>query len=185
MITSKQDMREYIKTDLQVQPQSGSFFRRILGDSIVKFKIHLRHCEYLYNVHPVLWKIRYIYHNAICHLILRRYCSEIPINVFGKGLKIWHMERIIINGKSNVGDFCSISSGVVIAHAHDECPTIGNYCELMIDSKVLGGIAVPDHCRIGAGALVIKTIAEPNTTWGGVPAKKISNRGTVERPMPI
>lgn len=95
------------------------------------------------------------------------------------------MERIIVNSQSVVGDYCSLSSGVVIAHAHDKCPTIGNYCELMIDSKVLGGIKVPDHCRIGASALVIKTITESNTTWGGVPARKISNHGTIERPMPI
>ena len=185
MIESKQDLKEYINADLLVQPRSHSLLIRLFGDSIVKFKKHLRYCEYCYNTHPFLWKIRYFYHKIICHVILRRYCSEIPINCFGKGLKIWHMQRIIVNGKSNVGDYCSLSSGVVIAHAHDECPTIGNYCELMIDSKVLGGIIVPDHCRIGAGALVIKDINEPNTTWGGVPAKKISNRGTIERPMPV
>ena len=34
----------------------------------------------------------------------RRFCSEIPINVFGKGLLIWHPERIIINPESKVGD---------------------------------------------------------------------------------
>ena len=68
----------------------------------------------------------------------RRFCSEIPINVFGKGLLIWHPERIIINPESKVGDYCALSSGVVIAQAHGECPTIGNHVELMIDSKVLG-----------------------------------------------
>lgn len=81
---------------------------------------------------------------------------------------------------SIVGDYCSLSSGVVIAQAHDQCPTVGNYVEFMIDSKVLGGVKVADHVRIGANALVLKPIEEGNTTWAGVPARKISGKGTVE-----
>ena len=75
-----------------------------------------------------------------------------------------------------------LSSGVVIAQAHDQCPIIGNHVELMIDSKVLGDINVADHTRVGANALVLKDISEPNTTWAGVPAHKISDRGTIETP---
>ena len=81
-----------------------------------------------------------------------------------------------------MGNWCSLSSGVVIAQAHNECPIIGDCVELMIDSKVLGGISVADYCRIGANALVLKSIKEPNTTWAGVPARKITNRGTRETP---
>lgn len=71
--------------------------------------------------------------------IQRIFCSEINPNVFGKGLIIWHPERIITNVNARVGDYCSISSGVVIAHAHNMNPIIGNYVEFMIDSKALGG----------------------------------------------
>ena len=67
------------------------------------------------------------------------FCSEIPINVFGKGLLIWHPGRIIVNPESTVGDYCSLSSGVVIAQAHGRCPVVGHHVEFMIDSKVLGG----------------------------------------------
>ena len=130
-------------------------------------------------------KILYYYHLIHVKRISSRNCSEIPINVFGKGLTIWHMERIIVNRASKVGNYCSISSGVVIAQAHNQCPTVGDYVEMTIDSKVLGGITIADHVRIGAGALVIRSIKEPNTTWGGVPAKKINNRGTIETPIPI
>lgn len=95
------------------------------------------------------------------------------------------MERIIVNCASKVGDYCSITSGVVIAQAHNQCPTIGDYVEMTIDSKILGGITVADHVRIGAGALVIKNILEPNTTWEGVPAGKINDQGTIENPIPV
>lgn len=74
---------------------------------------------------------------------------------------------------------------MVIAQAHDEYPVIGNHVELMIDSKALGGVSVADHVRIGANALVIKSIDEPDTTWGGVPAKQINDKGTIETPVPI
>ena len=86
---------------------------------------------------------------------------------------------------SKVGDYCSLSSGVVIAQAHDGCPTIGNHVELMLDSKVLGDINVADHVRIGANALVIKSIDESNTTWAGTPARKINDKGTIETPIPV
>lgn len=36
--------------------------------------------------------------------------------------------------------------------------------------------------QIGAGAIVVKSIEEADTTWAGVPAKKINNRGTIEVP---
>lgn len=52
----------------------------------------------------------------------------------------------------------------------------------MIDSKVLGGCRVADYVRIGANALVLKPIEEENTTWAGVPARKINDRGTIETP---
>ena len=53
----------------------------------------------------------------------------------------------------------------------------------MIDSKVLGGGRVADYVRIGANALVLKPIEEENTTWAGVPARKINDRGTIETPV--
>lgn len=105
--------------------------------------------------------------------------------MFGKGLVIWHPERIIINANAKVGDYCSVSSGVVIAHAHNECPRIGNHVQLMIDSKVLGGVYVADYTRIGACALVLKSIKEPDTTWAGIPAKQINAIGARENPIPL
>ena len=50
---------------------------------------------------------------------------------------------------------------------------------------MLGGITVADNARIGASALVLKPINEADTTWAGVPAKKINNQGTIETPIPV
>lgn len=127
--------------------------------------------------------IAYLIYHAKCKKYEMKYCSEVPINVFGKGLLIWHPQRIIINQHAKVGEFCSISSGVVVAQAHEECPVIGDYVELMIDCKVLGGIRVADYVRVGAGALVLKDCDDSDVTLGGVPARKISDRGARETPV--
>lgn len=184
VIVTKADLREYLQADRNAQHISDNFIVRRMN-RIYKLKTLLRKCEYhANNKDKNLWhKIAYLIQYMRFRCIERSCCSEIGLNVFGKGLVIWHPERIIINPNARVGEHCSISSGVVIAQAHDKSPVIGNDVELMIDSAVLGGIVVADHVRIGAKALVLKDIDEPNTTWGGVPAKKLNNRGTIETPV--
>ncbi|MGR4802396.1 hypothetical protein RG276_07985 [Bifidobacterium adolescentis] len=186
MINTKAELRSYIREDLRVQPLPKGVVKRLFGGHIAKMKIHLRKAEFYFNNKDYLWnKIFYYYHLIFVKRFCKTYCSEIPINVFGKGLIIWHPERIIINPDARIGDYCSLSSGVVIAQSHNQSPSIGNYVELMIDSKVLGGIHVADHVRIGADALVLKEIKEANTTWAGIPARKINDRGTIQEPVPI
>lgn len=186
MIQTKQDLKEYLKADLLVQPAPKSWFKRHRRKQI-RMKTFLRKSEYHYNNRKksLLHKLLYIYWWSRCKKIQDSFCTEICLNVFGKGLTIWHGERIITNPHARVGDYCSITSGVVIAQAHDEYPVIGDHVELMIDSKVLGGVSVANHVRIGANALVIKDINQPNSTWAGCPAKMINNHGTVETPVPI
>lgn len=191
-IDSKHELKEYLEADALAQPLErgvkGAIKRLLLGgDKVYALKVHLRKCEYHHNVmrQVPLHVLAYVYHYVRLKRLSRSFCSEIPINVFGKGLVIWHPERIIVNDQSKVGDHCSLSSGVVIGQAHGGCPVIGDSVELMVDSKVLGSIRVADNVRIGADALVLKSIDQPNTTWGGVPARKISNKGTLDAPLPI
>lgn len=99
---------------------------------------------------------------------------EIPLNVIDKGLRIWHLNKIIINRNAIIGPNCSISAGVTIGQAHNNLPKIGNNVVLTVDSKVLG-VEITDHVLIGAGAVVVKPIKKNYTVWAGVPAKFISN----------
>lgn len=142
MIVTKSDLREYIREDQRMQPWPSNPLKRIIGagGAIVRWKVYLRKCEYHHNVSQNLYhKLAYFWYLFFLKKYESRFCSEIPINVFGKGLLIWHPERIIVNPESTVGDYCSLSSGVVIAQAHGRCPTVGHHVEFMIDSKVLGG----------------------------------------------
>lgn len=141
---------------------------------IVKTLIRL--CEYHFNLssNSFYHKVAYYCRKLQLKRLEDRFCSEFAINVFDEGLVIWHPQRIIINPNAKVGKHCSISSGVVIAQAHNMCPTIGDNVELMIDCAVLGNIHIANNVRIGAKTLVIKNINAVNTTWAGIPAKRLA-----------
>lgn len=51
---------------------------------------------------------------------------------------------------------------------------------MTVGSKILGGIKIADHFTIGAGDVVVKSIDELHTTWGGVPPIITSNNFSVE-----
>lgn len=191
MIKTRNDLREYIKTDREVQPPHHNLILTLLFDRTYRLKTLLRKCEYHYNnlnTHGImkLWHVCcYAIDYARYHHVSKTLGTHIGFNIFGKGLIIWHPEGIITNDKAKVGDYCSISARVVIGSGNEgKCPIIGNNVELMINATCIGGIQIADHVRIGANSLVIKDILEPDTTYGGLPAHKISDRGTIECPVP-
>ncbi|MBE7400179.1 hypothetical protein IN666_11840 [Bacteroides fragilis] len=87
---------------------------------------------------------------------------NIPINVFGPGLKTNHFGLIVINDNVRIGAFCDIHQGVNIGQ-HGNCAT---------DVPTIG-----DNVWIGpeANAVVNKSFEEKGMTIAGIPAKKVSN----------
>jgi serine O-acetyltransferase len=56
-----------------------------------------------------------------------------------------------------------------------KAPKLGNNVFIGTGAKIIGDITIADNVAIGANAVVVKSITEPGTTWGGIPAKKISD----------
>ena len=147
----------------------------------------LRKCEYYTNCrHDILGKI-------YCKFLKLRFVSlsqklgfSIPFNVFDKGLSIAHYGALVVNENAVVGENCRIHEGVTIGVSGDsywgdqdgEAPTIGNNVFIATGAKIIGNVHIADGVAIGANAVVVKDITEPKTTWGGVPAKKISDNGS-------
>ena len=78
---------------------------------------------------------------------------EIPLNVFGKGLHIFHTGNIIINETSSVGEYCNIIGSTCLGSKDGgNGPTIGNHCELGMNSVVIGNVKIGNNVYIGAGA---------------------------------
>lgn len=100
----------------------------------------------------------------------------------GKGFYIGHFGGIVVNSNVVIGDNVNLSHGVTIGQGGDDenkgCPVIGNNIYIGPNSTIIGKIRIGDGAAIGANAFVNKDVQE-NTTVGGVPAKTISNKGSV------
>ncbi len=98
-----------------------------------------------------------------------KYGFYIPVNVCGPGLSIAHIVNILINSNSKIGANCRIQTGVTLGatNGSSSAPNIGNNVFLGDGCKIIGDISVADNCAIGANAVVVKSILEAGTTWGG------------------
>lgn len=101
----------------------------------------------------------------------------------GYGFYIGHFGGIVINSNVIIGNNVNISHGVTIGQAggksKKESPIIKNNIYIGPNSTIIGGIIIENNSAIGANALVNKSTLE-YVTVGGVPAKKISNRGSID-----
>lgn len=183
MINGKTELEYYMKCD-RIAIKRNDDRMRIIGDSIWKFLIALRKYEYYINCKPksiffYLAKIRY-------SMLVKKTGFHIPPNTCGPGLSLAHLGSIIINGNSRLGSNCRIQTGVTIGttNGSNEAPKIGNNVFLGDGAKIIGKISVADNVAIGANAVVVNSITEKCTSWGGVPAKKISNKGSSSNVIP-
>jgi serine O-acetyltransferase len=100
----------------------------------------------------------------------------IAAGCFDSGLKIYHYGSIIVNPKSRIGKDCTIHGNCCIGSKGtlpDDSPVIGDHVDIGQNAQILGGITIADGVKIGAGAIVTKSILEPNVTVVGIPARVI------------
>ena len=179
MIENKKDYKEYIRLDA-LASRRENIKPRILGDEVWKFQYLMRKREYEINtLHgikklfclPMIVIDKYRFHRL--SLLLN---FTIPLNAIGPGFSIAHPGTIVINPETRVGKNCRIQTGVTIGSTNgsERAPIIGDNVFLGDGCKIIGDITIADDVAIGANAVVVKSINEPGTTWGGVPAKKIS-----------
>jgi serine O-acetyltransferase len=86
---------------------------------------------------------------------------ELPVQArIGKGLRIYHFGGIIVHSDTVIGDECSMYHGVTLGDlgGHGGAPRIGNHVVLGAGAKLLGQIEIGDACRIGANAVVLKSV---------------------------
>lgn len=121
----------------------------------------------------LLFRIHNYYRNRIGLLL----GFEIPLNVFGKGLHIFHTGSIIVNGTSSVGEYCNIIGTTCLGSKNgSNGPIIGDHCELGMNSIVIGDVRIGNNVYIGAGAVVTKSFEQNEISLAGVPAKIVTDR---------
>lgn len=101
----------------------------------------------------------------------------------GPGLKIFHFGNIVIHSGTIIGNHCNLDHGVTIGERDNsgEIPRIGNNVLIGTHATILGGITIGDNCRIGAHAVVVKSIPSNCTVVGN--SAKIIKRNLPYKPL--
>lgn len=180
MITTKSELQYYFTQDAIALHRKGKKHPSILGDEIWKYQIILRKAEYYHNLYHASKK-QYVISCAWYRFRFHRWSIKlglsIPLNVFGPGLSIAHYGTIVVNSAAKVGKNCRIHEGVNIGATNGSraAPQIGNNVFIGSGAKIIGDISIADDVAIGANAVVVKSITEKGVTYGGIPARKISD----------
>lgn len=181
MIENKIDLKRYLESDKIALGRKRK--RPKFSDYIWKYEICLRKCEYYNNknrriIMDNIIKIIYKYRKFI---LGNKLGYDIPLNVFDEGLSIAHKGPIVVNSGARIGKNCRIHICVNIgtsAGKEKEAPYIGDNCYIGPGAKIFGKIIIGNNIAIGANAVVNKSFEQNNITIAGVPAKKVSEKGS-------
>ena len=188
MIQTKEQLKDYLSQDAAACYRK-SIKTHGLRDELWKFQRAMRIAEYYANrsEESIIYKpAAVISRQRFAHLSVKLGFS-IPYKNVGKGFSIAHYGLLVINGNTLIGENCRIQEGVCIGatNGSDKAPRIGNNVFIGSGAKIIGDIVIADDVAIGAGAVVLKSITEPGTTWAGVPAIKISNNNSHSNLSPL
>lgn len=182
MIRSRKEYKEYIAADRKASNKTNVKFPFTLFDWPLRYQIVLRRAEYYTNCKKSLLFRPIILFLQLRHRIMGNKCGyTIPLNTCGKGLSLAHLGTIIINSNARVGEYCRIHTDVNIGTAagtSGDAPTIGDNVYIGPGAKLFGKITISNGIAIGANSVVNKSFTTSNITIAGVPAKKISDKGS-------
>lgn len=189
MIQGKSDLKYYLDEDRKAQfkPVLSGLKARIANflfpDYNYEYVRCLRYLEYYQNLQGggVFGKLKRLYYSWKLSSLRARTGIECSPNVAGPGLWFSH-GKVVISAAAKLGEHCKILSDVTIGgqgrYDVAGAPTLGNRVWVGSGAKIIGPITIADDVVIGANAVVCKDITEPNTTWVGAPAKKVSDTGS-------
>ena len=88
----------------------------------------------------------------------------------------------MINADVRIGSNCVIAPHALIGFetrfSKGASPKIGNNVYIAPGVRIFGSITIADNIAIGAGSVVTRSFTEEGITIAGVPAKKISEKGS-------
>lgn len=96
----------------------------------------------------------------------------------GEGLQLFHNGPIVINKDAVIGKNCSLHGDNCIGNDGMtlDCPRIGDDVNIGVGAKIIGGIEIADGCVIGAGAVVVESVFEPNSIVVGIPGRAVKQK---------
>ena len=181
MIQNKNDLKRFLESDKKALHYSTQNKPKYGRDEIWKYEILLRKTEYYTNVNKGFFsKLKYVLYKYRFHKLSVKLGFSIPLNVFDEGLSIAHYGSIVVNENAKVGKNCRIQENVTIGSTDgkDEAPIIGDDVFIASGARIIGDIHIGNKVSIGANAVVVNSFEEDHITIAGVPARKISYKGS-------
>lgn len=96
----------------------------------------------------------------------------------GGGLLLFHAYGTIFSSMCVVGKGCRVVHNVTIGDKNGKAPVIGDYVEILPNAVIAGDVHIGNHCVIGPGAVVFKSIPD-NCVVVGNPAYILKKDGIV------
>ena len=187
MIKTKADLRYYLeqtKAAYGIMPipfGKGILLRLLFPQDNYEFMINLRKLEYWLCQKGIIAKLMVYFRQwKRARLLVKTGIDLKPFSA-AEGLHIVH-GRVGVNVNARIGKNCKIVGDVTIGSQsrYDSIggPIIGERVFVSSGVRIIGNVRIADGVVIGANAVVVKDILEPNTTWAGIPARKISDSGS-------
>jgi serine O-acetyltransferase len=180
MISDKATYRYFLERDLKAYQLEKLSFYNFCWMDCVRYQRRLRKIEYLNNVRRgnLFCRLYLCILEIINHRLAIKLGFSIPKNVFEAGLCIVHYGTIVVSPDARIGENCRIHPSTSIGYFNG-APTIGRNVYIGPGAKLFGPITIGDNVTIGANAVVNRDIPN-NVTVGGIPAKIISNKSSLE-----
>ncbi len=103
-----------------------------------------------------------------------------PRASIGTGFFIDHGMGVVVGETTEIGECVTLFQGVTLGGTGKERgkrhPTLGNHVVVGAGAKVLGGIEIGDNVKIGANAVVLRSVP-PNSTVVGNPGRVVKCEG--------
>ena len=107
---------------------------------------------------------------------------ELPFSTqVGPGLEIHHGQALVVNGNTIIGSHCLLRHCTTIGCVRlpdgrqGPSPVIGDRVEVGSNVVILGGITIGNNVKIGAGAVVLKSLPD-NVVAVGNPARILEKK---------
>ena len=86
--------------------------------------------------------------------------AEVPLNArIGGGLLMPHPNGIVIHPAASIGPNCLIFQQVTIGTKGETgVPTLRGHVDVGAGAKILGGVTIGEHARIGANSVVMRDV---------------------------
>lgn len=118
----------------------------------------------------LLQKIELLYYKALNNYYNRLlHGIEIPLNTnIGKGIRLVHLNGIVVNQNAIIGEYVTIFQQVTIGAVEGKvgAPRIGNNVYIGAGAKILGNVEIGDNVKVGANAVVTKNVPNDVTVVG-------------------